>query len=590
MKKQLWLIGCLTGMLLLTACQGQSFDRSVRDGETETVEITEASADAENGATETMVVDEPEAEKRPEELYKSARLDADTAVIFSLESGFYADDQRLVLETDDGGVIFYSDDGSSPSYRSIRYDRPIPMTAVDTEFPNCYVIRAIAYYPDGTRSPVDTRSFFMSAGIHERFSTPVFSLIGDPDDLTLVPDGLLFGDNALKRGDETEREIYVQAFTEKGELLLSQEAGIRVFGNASRKYALKSFKLYARKEYSAEQKTFPFGLFGTVDREGALIDSYKRLVLHNAGNDYNFAYLRDEFAQRLAKEAGFSDYEAVMPVVTYLNGEYYTLHWLHENYCDKYFQNKYGKSPGEYVVIEGSELFKAHTSPNDAEYEPLAEQFQKTYKDLSVLDMNVDENYQRVRAFVDVENYLDYFAFNIYINNADWPQGNEKVYAYLPTADETDLIGVKDGRWRFLPHDMDFSLDIYGDNPLDDPGTDNLAMLLTDDRAEKTTDFRFAPLFAALMERPDCRKYFTDKMHELMDGVFYPDTMLAILDEINAERKDEQPHSLKRIRAAVPRREFAASEESTERSLERIRAFIRERPAYMERFLIQDLP
>ena len=43
----------------------------------------------------------------------------------------------------------------------------------------------------------------------------------------------------------------------------------------------------------------------------------------------------------------------------------------------------------------------------------------------------------------------------IYINNQDWPNNNQKLYAYFPKDGAYEEGTVRDGRWRWLPHDMD---------------------------------------------------------------------------------------------------------------------------------------
>jgi len=51
----------------------------------------------------------------------------------------------------------------------------------------------------------------------------------------------------------------VEILSPDGERLVAQDAGIRIFGHASRQYYYKSFKLYAREEYGRD--TFSCPLF-----------------------------------------------------------------------------------------------------------------------------------------------------------------------------------------------------------------------------------------------------------------------------------------------------------------------------------------
>ena len=46
-------------------------------------------------------------------------------------------------------------------------------------------------------------------------------------------------------------------------------------------------------------------------------------------------------------------------------------------------------------------------------------------------DLTDDAEYAKLCDFMDVEDYLDYYAWNITINNWDWPNNNYKVFRYV---------------------------------------------------------------------------------------------------------------------------------------------------------------
>lgn len=518
-----------------------------------------------------------------EQRYKNAEENSKARIAFSVAPGFYHEDQSIALEADDAVAIYYTLDGTAPTYYKTEYTGPIVLQASHSDLPECTVIRAIAYYPDGTKSPVFTQSYFLDTEIDSRFTTLVFSIVGEPTELTDGPDAIFAGDNIFEHGREWEREVYLQVFTETGENVVSQGAGLRIFGNYSRKAAIKSMKLYARKDYDKKNKTIAYNFFDTPRARGGYVKEYKKLVLRNTANDFQFGFIRDEFAQFLARRAGFQDSEGVRPAVVYLNGVYYGLEWLHENYCDDYLKAKYGDSEGEYVILEGSEQSKAHRSKSDEDYMPEAAAFQETYDRLIAMDLRDDEAYAQVRAFMDVENYLDYYALNIYINNQDWPNNNQKLYAYFPEDGVYEEGSVRDGRWRWLPHDMDASMEKVADSY---PDIDNLANILSPDHAF------YAPMFAKLMEREDCRKYFVDKMNALIEEVFQPDIMLALLDEADQMRAEELKYFYVLLNEMKKEEDSGiwTSYSIVEREMNRIKDFISKRPEYIRQFMAVHLP
>ena len=501
----------------------------------------------------------------------------ENTVYFSVASGFYSTSIQVELSTSGGSDIHYTLDGSIPDAKSPLYIKPIHLNATKDSI-SVSVIRARAFDPNGNSSQVFTHSFFLGNDIESRFSMPVFSIVVEPQYFYGEPDGILLEDNLMMHGRNSEREAHVEVFTKDGTILLSQAAGIRIYGASSRYHDIKSFKLFARKHYDSEQRTFSIPFFETMDVAGVPLREYKRLVLRNSGNDDLHAFIRDEFVQCLAYQAGYQDYEGVFPVVTFLNGEYYALHWLHENYCDAYFQSKYG-GKGEYCVIEGSETHMANSDPKDEAYEPMAESFNHTYYMFCGLDMNKQSNYEQVCGFMDVENYLDYYALNLFFGNYDWPNNNVKAYKFIsdgkPSADK-----VQDGRWRFLPHDLDYSLGLYGEEHTA-ASYDHLADVLTEGNS------RYSPMFTALMARADCREYFVDKMHALMQGTFSADNLLSVLEEMNTARYTELVNFyFPSLRSkGVGALEDLNLDMELASSMEQIHCFCEERGAFMEVFL-----
>ena len=501
-------------------------------------------------------------------------------VCFSESGHFFSKNTFLELSvvSKKNGYITYTLDGSEPTESSTLYTEPILLVASDSNVPNLYSLRAKAWYDDGTCSDSYVHTYFLSETIDERYTTVVFSINGNPEELTDGPKGILYGENYKQRGRASERKVHIEALSADGALLFAQHAGVRVFGGSSREHAVKSLKLYARKEYEAGKGSFRTDLFGSIDIDSAPITKYDKLVLRNGGDDFQSAFLRDELVHRLAADAGFSAYEANVPALAYINGEYYGFYWLHESYCNKYFQNRNGKSDGEYIVLEGSDRNKSVT--DDAAEAAAAKEYNALYKKYAYSDLKNNTTYGELCALLDVESYLDYMSLNMYVANYDWPQGNYRCYRYYAADGEEYGTGDRDGRWRFLLHDADVGFGTY--QASDDAGAarNDLKQVLSDSGSS-----RHAPLLAALLKREDCKQYFINKMLDYMNGAFSYENVCRVLDEMCAERDAELTYYYERLNQLRDSFEIYARPARTELHIARIRSFAEQRPVYMTKYL-----
>lgn len=471
---------------------------------------------------------------------------------------FYSQSIDLELLSDRPGKIYYTTDGTDPSEDTLLYTEAIKLIAGDSVQATC--IKVKAFYEDGSESDTVVHTYFVGKDAQDRYNTLVFSVITDPYNLYdneygIFVEGKLRADyidenpgvkinpdapaNYNMRGKESEREVYLEVFESDGTKIIGQAAGIRTYGGWSRAREQKSVKIFARKEYDEQNNKFRYEFFPqktSVDGRGNILDSFKQIVLRNCGNDNGFGFIRDELFQTLAGKAGYLDYEAVRPAALYVNGDYRGFFWLREVYCDEYFEDQYGKYNGRFEILEGGETFKEEDA--DGDNIELINEYTSMYDKFSGMDLMDEANYQMVCKAIDVKNYLEYYAFNVYINNEDWPHNNYKTYRYYPSDNEEYREAPFDGRWRYLLHDTDFSFGIYGSSP----ETQNIANYIGRNGEIKEA----SPLFGQLIKRDDCRKIFIKKTLDLMNGTFSSDHLNSLLEEMNGERLNELQHTYSR--------------------------------------------
>ncbi len=586
MKKNKWRIFCIVSIvvMVMTACGSVQTGGEASETESGSMSVIEQ-------AQGSSVTDNPEQDasmssldmEEDNVLSGEARLNGKIMVfspkeILVTEKRFFSEDTLLEIEAPENTKVYYTTDGSEPNTNAKEYTAPIELIANEGSFPNCLLLKVKAYYPDGTRSEVITHTFWAHKEIETRFETIVFSVSGEPNELTAPPNGIFYEDNVKQRGRDSEREVYIEAINSDGSVIFEQGAGVRPYGGASRDSAIKSMKLFARKEYDPDHGKFKMDVFGTIGADGKVMNKYDKLVLRNCGNDFQFAFMRDELSQRLAAQMGYTDCEAVVPAVVYLNGKYTGVYWLHENYCDDFFKDKYGDGEGRYEVLEGNEKHK-HVDEADEFNAEAAREFNTKYKQLAYSDLTHEGNYKQLCDFIDVENYLQFYAFNLYIGNNDWPQNNYKCYRYYADDGEEYGEGQQDGRWRFLFHDMDYSMGLYGQEETS-ADYNHLADLFDEEEDS------YSPLFVGLMEREDCREFFIAEMKRIMTNAMWEKNVNLTIDNMQAERDQEMVYFFEHLK------ELKKTDDSIWiwydeylKRVDRIKSFASKRKKYMEKFL-----
>lgn len=534
---------------------------------------------------------------------QDAQESAGKKVEISQDSGFYAEDIEIKVTYPAGVKVYYTDTCAEPSAETgTLYNAPIRLVAEEEE--QVYVYRFLAVYEDGRESEEWVRTYFVGKHIQERYNMMVLNVTGDPDGLFSYengifvpgqkwdefweanPDAHVGGDveaNFTMRGMEWERPVYAQFFTSDGEEFLSQNCGVRIHGDQTRIKNQKTFRLFARKEYDVENE-FDFAFFGDLqsDVDGVLGAEYKRLVVRSSGNDNGYGYIRTELVGKLAADAGFPDTISAVPICVYINGIYQGVYWLENYYDSKYFENRYGAYTGEFVILEGGDLTKADS--DDAFTQEYVEDYNSAYARFAAMDMTDDANFQELCEFMDVENYLKYFAIEHYVGNDDWPDYNLKVYRYVAEDGNYTPDSVFDGRYRFLLFDTDYGFGLLTFN--ETYGIYAQKATLNRILSEET------PLFVQLMQRQDCLEYFVNYTCDLFNGAMTEAKVTALVDEMHASRYAELYHMLEEtdiMKGSLWEAEEDLHIDTADKNIQIIKDFARIRPETVIRDLQETL-
>ena len=530
--------------------------------------------------------------KSPGEAQKMEEADD---IIVSQEDSFCAGDLVLKLSDAGGYPIYYTLDGSIPGFESGFYEDPLVFTATD-EVRSC-VLRARSYDEStGEWGDLFTRTYFYADSMEtlkDRFSTYIVCLTSDPYNLYDYEYGIMVEGkirdeyvnspeyisgkltqpaNFTQQGRDWERDAFVEILSPDGERLIAQDAGMRIFGHASRQYYYKSFKLYARKAYGNDTFAYPFFADNTHGADQKVQDAYKRLVVRAHGFDKSVTLFREELFQTLCSQIEGIDSKSVAPASVWLNGGYYNFEWLQEVYDDTYMEENYGLvQKGDYyqkVALRANKFpddpdEKAEDIRGKEDYQKVAEYAEKNLTD--------DETFAELEQLVDIDNMIQYFAIETYIANWDWPLNNIKLYRYY-SQNNVYGTGRQDGRWRYLYYDMEAGFNIYNEEP--------------EDWLDIETVMEQNPLFGAVMKRPDMQEKFAKYIELCIKEYFTEDRVRVAVEKLCGERDSELAESFA-YKHSIDE-SYTMNMDDVEQNKEVIYDFVEKRPEMM-RQQIQEL-
>jgi hypothetical protein len=374
-------------------------------------------------------------------------------VLFSKPQGFYANSVELELENNySKNTIYYTLDGDDPTEKSLMYT--VPITIVDrtpeknrlanipaertgfvpgNDLFKATPVRAVVYSGGCPASNIVSATYFVHPEVKGKYPVPVVSVLTDKDNLFDPDEGIYHlgnNNNSLRHGKKWEREGNVEFFSPHGDLLLKQHVGIRIHGAGSRMNYQKTLRLYAREEYG--EPTFGFSPFEEKPR----LSGFKRLLLRHTC-DWSHTMFTDELTAYLVRNMNV-DYQAGQSVVVFIDGEYWGIHSLKERQDIEYLKQNYGVSSAVDVVsyLEGHGIMVA---------EGCADNYYALTDFIENNPLVVDENYQVVEDWVDIDNIIDFYIAQLYFANNDFPKKNVKFWREK-----------KEGaKWRALFYDCD---------------------------------------------------------------------------------------------------------------------------------------
>jgi hypothetical protein len=397
---------------------------------------------------------------------------------------------RIEVEVPEGATLRYTTDGSTPTSTSKK-----SIGQFQIEKTTNYVFRLFqdGYLPS---APV-TRSYIKTS---DKYTIPVISIVGDERYFTDSMWGIDVNGENGKTGNgqdqprnynmDWDRPVNFSYISPTEGMLFNQDVNISVSGGWTRSIDPRSMKLKSNKIFDGLNR-FDFSFFP----QKPYIRN-KVILLRNGGNDWwnNHARFMDAALTTIIQRSGIDlDVQSTVQVAEFINGRFKGVVNMREPNNDKFVYANFGYDDEEIDMFE-NETFKNGT--------------EDAYHHLCDISKNINQAgvYDEVKQLLDIDEFANYMAAELFLGNDDWPENNVKAYR-----------SQKDGRFRFICFDLDYAFNPWG------------RTLATIDDYEWV---EMISLFQNLLKHNEFRKKFIDTFCLMAGSVFEKNRAIAIVDEL----------------------------------------------------------
>lgn len=421
------------------------------------------------------------------------------------EGGVFSEPFSLHVNIPFGTTLYYTTDGATPVPGKSRVSETGVFYITETS-----IFRFMLTQDGYLNSPVTTRSFIKN---NKDYYLPVVSVTTHPDNLFGDSIGLYVqgvngrtGNNKgtpMNQNMDWERPVNVEYFVPdeqgKWQEALNQGALFSIFGGWTRfndgdeTFQYKpSFKLKADKLCEG-LNFYPFPVFA----EKPYIKN-KTLLVRNGGQD-QYGRIWDAVIQELLLTSGINlDCQAAQPAHIFLDGLPLGMFNLREASNRQYAYSNYGIGSDEVDQWENEFSVKAGTSAIYNTWRTLCQKLDTTPTDSTV--------WQEICKIVDIDEYCNYMAAEIYMGNLDWLRGGLK-----------NIKGFRCNKDDGKIHVVMFDLDgCFGD-------TDMIQQIY------KKGSGKQIEIFKNMLKYPSFRQQFVDAYCMMGGSIFQPERCVPII-------------------------------------------------------------
>jgi spore coat protein CotH len=262
-----------------------------------------------------------------------------------------------------------------------------------------------------------------------------------------------------------------------------------------------------RDEYGLDALYYPFF-------EGSGANTFDDLILRSGGQDTR-TKMKDYYISKSAIEEGNQDGMRGQSVAVYLNGEYWGLYNIRERLNADYLSYHYNFDKDNINIIAATGVA---IHGNNEDWLQLKEFCLSN-------DFTIQENYEKLINWIDVENFTDYIIFQTFFSNTD--SGNIKFWR----------DGSQTMKWRVLFYDVDVSLRENSDQ------IDMIQRMF----GQSAGYIGFSPhIHTALIQNPQYQEYFLQRYAYYLSEVFTDEYLENGIDNIADTMKNEMVYHTQR--------------------------------------------
>ncbi len=539
--------------------------------------------------------------------------------VFSKESSVFNEDFDLELSSDEGD-IYYTLDGSVPTARSLKYEKPLRISDRSHE-ENLYsalrevsvellpyvnykfsipeepvlktvCVRAAVINDRGERSETVTKCYIPSAVSNAFRDLGIISLVSDPSGLFDHEKGIYVmgkkGEESFKdRLEEspsasrylidhpdtpTDGSVVIEDvkmdeymdfnYSERGSAW-EREALLSSFDDSHELLNEETLGIRVKGHRTCNFPKKSLNLYARKGYGNKVITSpffgndYSRLTLFAGGNDV-MSITRDILITDLTRDLSFLSLDITAPEALFLNGEFWGLYRISRKLDQEFVSEKCNVRADQVIIVKNYLLSRGLPEDN------------VIYGDLRHFINNADftagTDYERFQEMVDLDSLIDYYSARIYLDDGlDWPKTN---IAFWRTRKADKNSPLSDGRWRWLNFDNNSNIDY-------DKVRENTIY-----KALNGTPY-YGPdeMFTALMENPDFKARFLKRFKEIALTVFEPEKAIERLDAYASEIRPYIPYEYSRYFGD----RYSISD--FDRDIENMRNYFRERADYIIPFV-----
>ena len=458
----------------------------------------------------------------------------------SAPGGFYNYSFQLELQCAENEKIYYTTDGSAPTTDSQLYEDKITINnksgsnyvyareAVFNRLSSDYmpgsvdagmIVRAIKVDASGNMTGIMSQAYYIGITKDSDYlNLPVISIITDPENLFDYALGIYVAgkqrEDARIQGLRPEyyanyynpwkRLAKIEFYEPTKGKTFEQDANINIYSDMHVASRQKGFEITFEDESYSD-------FVGSTINNFISSDGMLRLTTNYEDNDLK---IRNVLAASIAEDTDIA-VTGYQPCVLFLDGEYWGLYTIRTIVDSNYIEQKYGVKGQEIVTHSGNTYNSS---------------FLNFYEYATQTDLTIPENYEHLKTMMDVDNFVDFVCFNIYLGNSAFHPENAIAWKSA-TADGT---GYADGRWRFVCGDLSNTMYLSADQT---PTMDTYLQ----------TGVQGDLLFQSLLMNSDFCDQFNKRMQEMATEIFDAEKCAEKVDTAIALLKKPAMASYKRF-------------------------------------------